>query len=261
MAGASRGKVIANLLWKFAESFGAQLVSFVVSIILARLLDPETFGLIGLVLVVTNILGVFVDSGFSSALIQKKDADDLDFSSVFWCNIAICIVAYAILFAAAPAIARFYETEELTAVLRVLGLVLMEPLVYFLGATETIYPYCVDYLRLILIGAPWMCASFVLNNLLRFEGSAFRAMVGLTAGGLLNMALDPLFIFTFDMGIAGAALATIVSQAISFGILYFQIRKHSAINLKLKDLRLSMPICAAIMVWLWSVCTHSRGVR
>ena len=125
MSDASRGKVIANLLWKFAESFGAQLVSFVVSIILARLLDPETFGLIGLVLVVTNILGVFVDSGFSSALIQKKDADDLDFSSVFWCNLAICLAAYALLFFTAPALARFYEAPDLAPVIRVLGLVLI----------------------------------------------------------------------------------------------------------------------------------------
>ena len=119
----------------------------------------------------------------------------------------------------------------------VLGLLFMEPLVYFLGATETIYPYCVAYLRLILIGAPWMCASFVLNNLLRFEGNAFRAMVGLTTGGILNMLLDPLFIFTFDMGIAGAALATITSQAISFGILFFQIKKYSAISLHIRDFR------------------------
>ena len=140
----------------------------------------------------------------------------------------------------------FFSALFCGAAVGVLGLLFMEPLVYFLGATETIYPYCVDYLRLILIGAPWMCASFVLNNLLRFEGSAFRAMVGLTTGGILNMLLDPLFIFTFDMGIAGAAAATIVSQAISFGILYFQIRKHSAISLRLKHIRLSIPMYSAI---------------
>ena len=125
MPEASRGKVIANLLWKFAESFGAQLVSFVVSILLARMLDPETFGLIALVLVVTSILSVFVDSGFSSALIQKKDADDLDFSSVFWCNLAICLIAYVLLFFTAPALARFFEADGLAPVIRALGLVLI----------------------------------------------------------------------------------------------------------------------------------------
>ena len=129
----------------------------------------------------------------------------------------------------------FFSALICGAAVGVLGLVFMEPLVYFLGATETIYPHCTAYLRLILIGAPWMCASFVLNNLLRFEGNAFRAMVGLTAGGVLNMALDPLFIFVFDMGIAGAALATIVSQAVSFGILLFQIKKYSAISLRFRD--------------------------
>ena len=127
-----------------------------------------------------------------------------------------------------------------------LGLLFMEPLVYFLGATETIYPHCTAYLRLILIGAPWMCASFVLNNLLRFEGNAFRAMVGLTAGGVLNMALDPLFIFVFDMGIAGAALATIVSQAVAFGILLFQIKKYSAISLRFRDFRPGVRMYSAI---------------
>ena len=128
----------------------------------------------------------------------------------------------------------------------VLGLVFMEPLVYFLGATETIYPHCVAYLRLILIGAPWMCASFVLNNLLRFEGSAVRAMIGLTVGGVLNMLLDPLFIFTFDMGIAGAAAATILSQAISFGILYYQLWKHSGISIGLKHFKPTWRMYAAI---------------
>ena len=128
----------------------------------------------------------------------------------------------------------------------VLGMAFMRPLVYFLGATETIYPHCVAYLRLILIGAPWMCASFVLNNLLRFEGNAFRAMVGLTTGGVLNMALDPLFIFVFEMGIAGAALATIVSQAVSFCILLFQIRKYSAISIRFRDFRPGVRMYSAI---------------
>ena len=140
----------------------------------------------------------------------------------------------------------FFSALICGAAVGVLGLVFMEPLVYFLGATDTIYPHCTAYLRLILIGAPWMCASFVLNNLLRFEGNAFRAMVGLTAGGVLNMLLDPLFIFVFDMEIAGAALATIVSQAVSFGILLFQIRKYSAISIRFRDFRPGVRMYSAI---------------
>ncbi|MBQ8321237.1 MAG: MATE family efflux transporter [Clostridia bacterium] len=99
------------------------------------------------------------------------------------------------------------------------GLIFLEPLMRLLGSTETILPYAIDYGMWILIAAPAMTASCVLNNILRYEGMATLAMIGLTTGGILNMALDPLFIFTFDMGIAGAGLATALSQYISFCIL------------------------------------------
>lgn len=99
------------------------------------------------------------------------------------------------------------------------GLITLEPLMRLLGSTETILPYAMDYGMWILIAAPAMTASCVLNNILRYEGRATLAMIGLTTGGILNMALDPLFIFTFDMGISGAGLATALSQYISFGIL------------------------------------------
>lgn len=113
---------ITNLLWRFAERCGAQAVSFLVSIILARLLSPEAYGTIALVTVFTTILQVFVDSGLGTALIQKKDADDLDFSSVFYFNLAACLVLYAGIFAAAPAIAAFYDDAALTPVVRALSL-------------------------------------------------------------------------------------------------------------------------------------------
>lgn len=113
---------ITNLLWRFAERCGAQAVSFLVSIILARLLAPEDYGTIALVTVFTTILQVFVDSGLGTALIQKKDADDLDFSSVFYFNLAACLVLYAGIFAAAPAIAAFYDDAALTPVVRALSL-------------------------------------------------------------------------------------------------------------------------------------------
>ncbi len=102
----------------------------------------------------------------------------------------------------------------------VLGLFFIEPLMTLLGSTSTILPYAVDYGFYILIAAPVMTASCVLNNILRYEGKAALAMIGLTTGGILNMALDPLFIFVFHMGISGAGLATAVSQYISFFILW-----------------------------------------
>lgn len=114
--------VAGNFVWRFLERFGAQIVSFVVSIVLARLLDPDVYGTTALVTVFTTILNVFVDSGFGNALIQKKDADDLDFSSVFYFNIVMCAALYAVMFFAAPLIATFYAYESLTPVVRVLSL-------------------------------------------------------------------------------------------------------------------------------------------
>ena len=99
------------------------------------------------------------------------------------------------------------------------GLCTLRPLMRLLGSTETILPYSESYARIILLAAPVMCASFVLSNTLRAEGEAMLSMYGICAGGLLNVALDPLFIFVLDMGIAGAALATALSQLVSFCIL------------------------------------------
>lgn len=118
-------KVFSNFLWRFLERCGAQGVTFIVSIVLARLLDPSLYGTIALVTVFTTIMQVFVDSGMGNALIQKKDADDLDFSSVFWFNIFMCSVLYLIMFISAPFIAEFYKMSELTPVVRVLSLILI----------------------------------------------------------------------------------------------------------------------------------------
>lgn len=114
--------ILSGLFWRFAERTGAQGVQFIVSIVLARLLAPEDYGTISLVTVFTTILQVFVDSGLGTALIQKKDADDLDFSSVFYFNFAVCLVLYAGMFVAAPYIAVFYDGSTLTPVVRALCL-------------------------------------------------------------------------------------------------------------------------------------------
>ena len=120
-----RVKTITGFLWRFLERVGAQGVQLIVSIILARLLAPELFGTITLISVFTTILSTFVDSGFGNALIQKKDADDLDFSSVFYFNITICVILYLIMFVCAPLIARFYNSDSLTAPIRVISLTLI----------------------------------------------------------------------------------------------------------------------------------------
>lgn len=120
-----KDKVVSNFLWRFLERVGAQGVTFIVSVVLARILDPDVYGTIALVTVFTTIMQVFVDSGMGNALIQKKDADDLDFSSVFYFNIFACCVLYAIMFVASPWIAAFYNMPELTPIIRVLSLTLV----------------------------------------------------------------------------------------------------------------------------------------
>lgn len=125
MTEVNRETVASNVVWRFLERFGAQIVAFVVSIILARLLDPVVYGSVALVTVFTTIFQVFVDSGFGAALIQKKNADDLDFSTVFYFNIFVCVFLYAVMFFVAPLIAKFYDNSSLTPIIRVLSLVLI----------------------------------------------------------------------------------------------------------------------------------------
>ena len=121
----TKQKVVNNFFWRFLERCGAQGVSLIVYIVLARKLGPSVYGTVAIVSVFMMILQVFIDSGMANALIQKKDADDLDFSSVFWFNIAMCSLLYLLMFTAAPLIARFYHMPELTSIVRVLSLMLI----------------------------------------------------------------------------------------------------------------------------------------
>ena len=120
-----KNKTVSGLIWRFLERSGAQGVNFIVSIILARLLAPELYGTVALITVFTAILEIFVDSGMGNALIQKKDADDVDFSSVFYFNMVMCGVLYAGMYIAAPYIAQFYKNTELTSLIRVMSIVLI----------------------------------------------------------------------------------------------------------------------------------------
>ena len=133
----------------------------------------------------------------------------------------------------------FFSALAAGCVLMVLGLIFIEPLARVLGSTETILPYTIDYLRYILIGAPYMTASLVLNNQLRFQGNAMYGMVGIVVGAVINIVLDPLLIFTCGMGIAGAALATIISQFISFVLLLWVSMHAPGIHIQFKHLELS----------------------
>ena len=131
----------------------------------------------------------------------------------------------------------FFSALAAGTLIFVLGEIFLEELAYILGSTETILPYTMDYLRAVLIGAPWMTASLVLNNQLRFQGSATYGMVGITCGAVLNIALDPLLIFTFDMGIAGAGYATSISQFVSFCVLLMGTMKSGNIKIRFSDMQ------------------------
>ena len=133
----------------------------------------------------------------------------------------------------------FFFALFMGVVIAVVGLLLLTPLSVALGSTPTILPYTEKYLGIILIGAPFMTASLVLNNQLRFQGSAAYAMVGITSGAVLNIGLDPLLIFVFDMGVAGAAIATVLSQAVSaVWILRFLTGRKTILRLKARNMLL-----------------------
>ena len=121
------------------------------------------------------------------------------------------------------------------AILGLVGLIFLDGLVGILGATPTIAPYARQYAMYILIGTPFMASSLVLNNQLRFQGSAFFGMIGMGVGAVLNIALDPLFIFVLDMGVSGAALATILSQIVSFCLLLRGCTRGGNIAISLKN--------------------------
>ena len=133
----------------------------------------------------------------------------------------------------------FFSALIAGAVLAVCGLIFIKPLARILGSTETILPYAIEYLRYILIGAPYMTASLVLNNQLRFQGNAMYGMIGIVVGAVINIVLDPVLIFVCHMGIGGAALATIISQFISFVLLLWVSQRGPGIHISWKNTRFS----------------------
>ena len=142
----------------------------------------------------------------------------------------------------------FFTAFGMGVVIAALCLPNIDALVRFLGATETIAPYARDYATYIFYAAPLMMCSFVMNNLLRFEGLTIYGMVGITTGGVLNMALDPLLIFGLGLGTAGAAIATAISQAVSFCILLVMCNtRREAISISPRHFRPSLAIYGRIL--------------
>lgn len=142
------------------------------------------------------------------------------------------------------------EAQEMTAtgftlafilgtVIFIVGVLNLRTISVLFGATKTIIKDTQDYMKIILYGAPFMTSQIVINNQLRFQGSAVYAMVGLVSGAILNIALDPFFIFTLNLGVSGAALATVISQLASFFILFFGSTKGPNIHIHYKNIKLN----------------------
>lgn len=173
-------KIISNFIWRLAERCGAQMVTFIVSIVLARILAPDDYGKVALITVFTTIMQVFVDSGLGVALIQKKDSDDLDFSSVFYFNFVVCLILYATMFIVAPLIAKFYNDVSFTPIIRVTSLTIL------------------------ISGVKGIQQSYVSKHML------FKRFFYATLGGTIFSAF-----FGIGFAYAGAGIWAIVAQQLS----------------------------------------------
>lgn len=125
MGKSDRDKIIGGFVWKFAERFSNQGVNFVITVVLARLLMPEQYGLVAMINIFVVFANVFVTSGFTSALIQNKDAEDIDFTTIFYCSLAMSLLVYGIVYFSAPFIVAFYDMPDLCLLTRVYALSLI----------------------------------------------------------------------------------------------------------------------------------------
>ena len=142
----------------------------------------------------------------------------------------------------------FFLAMGMGATLTLFGSIFMTPMVRLLGATPTCEQYSIDYATYVLMAAPFMASNFVMNQCLRSEGSATLSMIGMGIGGVLNIILDPIFIFALDMGVAGASLATAISKWISFAILAFPyVTRRSMLHLSVRNFRFSLDIIGKIV--------------
>lgn len=190
----TRDKIVVSLLWRILERGGTQGIQFLVQIILARVLLPEEYGVIAMVSLFTIIAGVFVQSGLNTALIQKKDADETDFSSVFYLSVIIAGVVYTVLFFIAPVIASFYSEPELIPVLRILSTAL------FLGAFNSIQ-------------------NAIIARNMQFKLLFYSSLISTTVSGAIGIAMAYM-----NFGVWALVAQQIINQfTISF-VLWFTVK-------------------------------------
>lgn len=203
----SANKVTSNFIWRLLERFGAQGVTLIVSIVLARLLEPAVYGTVAIITVFTTILQVFVDSGLGSALIQKKDADELDFSTIFWFNVSMCVLLYFLLFLGAPAIASYYNRPELTVLVRIMGIIL------------------------IISGVKNIQLSYVSKKMI------FKKFFFATLGGTITAAFVGIFLAYSGFGVWAIIMQNIVNQLIDTIILWIIVPFRPQFRFSIKRYR------------------------
>ncbi len=190
-------------------------------------LDTVSTAAVGLALPLMNVIqaiGFFFGHGSGNYISRKLGEGDAKAAGQMGDTAAVMSLIFGLLVA-------------------VLGIIFIEPLTLLLGATPLLMKSSTEYISVLLIGVPFVMASFTMNNQLRFQGNAFLGMIGMASGSVINVILDPIFIYTFDMGVKGAALATIISQIISFAVL---LKMSGRFPFRKPDFCLSEDIIAAI---------------
>lgn len=182
--------ITGGLMWTFLERITAQLVSTIVGIVLARLLDPEHYGIISIVMVFITFFNVFVTSGFSTAIVQKKEVDEVDYNTSFYIGLSISIIAYVCLFLAAPMIAAFYKYDVLMDVLRVMGLRL--PLAALNSTQQAYVRRNMQFKKFFVVTLFGTVVSGIVGIILAVEGFGVWALV---AQYLTNTTIDSVMMF------------------------------------------------------------------
>lgn len=186
-------KVFSGIFWKFSERILAQLISFVVSLVIARILSPSDYGLVAMAMIFVNIANVFVSSGFNAALIQKESSDEVDFSTLFYCSLLISVVLYVILYFVSPFISKFYSNDDLTNVLRVFGLIL--PLSSYKSIQNAWVSKHLEFKKFFFATLGGTIVSAVIGILLAIKGFGVWALV---AQYFTNAVIDSL-VLTFTI--------------------------------------------------------------
>lgn len=196
-----------------------------------KLDNPSATGAVGVVfsyMAILQAIGFMFGHGSGNFISRKLGEKDVESAS----TMASSAFFFALLFG---------------TVLMVAGLIFIEPLSFLLGSTKTILPFTKEYLTFILIASPYMTAALVLNNQLRFQGSALYAMIGIVSGALLNIGLDPLLMFVFGLGVKGAAIATAFSQLVSFVLLWFGTRRNANLKIHFKNIKIKLWVFVEIL--------------